>query len=162
MGTVAESLQEGREKASKFANGGKRSTRGGVRVGAGRKPNYLKRLGMEPLTAAKILANVDELEMWLGLLRDADRKIALDTLKYLTDRRDGKAKQAVELSGGAVIGHTVYRDPILANLSADELASLDSLTRKLALPSPDGPQNQKESKPAIPVIETVLDADSST
>ena len=37
--------------------------RGGKRPGTGRKPNYLKRLGMEPMTAAKILAHFNELDV---------------------------------------------------------------------------------------------------
>jgi hypothetical protein len=40
-------------------------------------------------------------------------------------------------------------DPKLAALSNEELAALDAISKKLALPAPDGPQNQIESKPAI-------------
>lgn len=123
--------------------------RGGKRPGAGRKPNYLKRLGMEPITAAKILANFDELDLWRGLLNHKNPGIKLQTLQYLTDRRDGKARQAVNVTGALVHAHTVYRDPKLAELSAEELDQLDLLTRKLALSSPDSPQNQIESNTAI-------------
>jgi hypothetical protein len=51
--------------------------------------------------------------------------------------------------------HVTYRDPLLAALSTEELAALDAITRKLALPAAttdaaqDGPQNQIESKPAL-------------
>ena len=47
--------------------------------------------------------------------------------------------------------HSAYRDPKLAALSAEELATLDALTKKLALPAPDGPQDQEpiDSNPAI-------------
>jgi hypothetical protein len=34
-----------------------RTGRGGRRPGAGRKPNYLKHLGIKPITAAEILAH---------------------------------------------------------------------------------------------------------
>jgi hypothetical protein len=34
----------------------KRKGRGGRRLGAGRKPNYLERLSLEPITAAEIVA----------------------------------------------------------------------------------------------------------
>jgi hypothetical protein len=70
-------------------------------------------------------------------------------LQYLTDRRDGKAKQAIEVNGGLLHAHTVYRDPKLAALSNEELQALDAISRKLALPAPDGPQNQIESNTAI-------------
>ena len=37
-----------------------------------------------------------ELEVWLGLILDAkDKRLRLDTMKYLTDRRDGKPAQGV-------------------------------------------------------------------
>jgi hypothetical protein len=131
--------------------------RGGKRPGAGRKPNYLKRLGIKAITAAELLAHVDEPELWKGLLTHKSPDVRLRTLQYLTDRRDGKAKQAVEVSGGLLHAHTAYRDPKLAALSQEELQALDALTRKLALPAPDGPQNQIESKPAIEATEVESD-----
>ena len=127
--------------------------RGGKRPGAGRKPNYLKRLGIKAITAAEILAHHDEPELWKGLLTHKSPDVRLRTLQYLTDRRDGKAKQAVEVSGGLLHAHTAYRDPKLAALSQEELISLDALTKKLALPSPDASQNQIESKPDFEAIE---------
>ncbi len=130
-----------------------RSRRGGRRSGAGRKPNYLKRLGIKAITAAEILAHHDEPDLWAGLLNHKSPDIRLRTLQYLVDRRDGKAKQAVQVSGGLLHAHTVYRDPLLAALSPEELKALDGLTRKLALPAPDGPHNQIESKPAVEMID---------
>ena len=123
--------------------------RGGKRPGAGRKPNYLKRLGIKAITAAEILAHFQEIDLWRGLLTHKSAAIRLQTLQYLTDRRDGRPKQAVDVSGGILHAHTVYRDPLLAALSSEELKALDALSRKLALPAPDTPHNQIESKPAI-------------
>ena len=125
-----------------------------------RKPNYLKRLSSKALTAAEVLAHHDEPELWEGLLNHESPDIRLRTLQYLTDRRDGKARQAINVSGGLVHAHTAYRDPKLAALSQEELEVLDALTRKLALPappaaSPDGPQNQIESNTAIEDAEVV-------
>lgn len=51
--------------------------------------------------------------------------------------------------------HTVYRNPVLASLSQEELAQLDALTRKLAAPAQDAPHNQIESEPAIEAVEVV-------
>jgi len=123
--------------------------RGGKRPGAGRKPDYLKRLGITPMKAAEILAHHDEPKLWSGLLNSKSEDVRFRTLSYLTDRRDGKPKQQVDVSGGLMHAHTVYRDPRLANLSAEELASLDSLTRKLLATAQDGPHNQIESNTAI-------------
>lgn len=134
-----------------------RSRRGGRRSGAGRKPNYLKRLGIKAITAAEILAHHNEPDLWAGLLNHRSPDIRLRTLQYLVDRRDGKAKQAVQVSGGLLHAHTAYRDPLLAALSPEELKALDGLTRKLALPAPDSPHNQIESKPAIEAIDVVSD-----
>jgi hypothetical protein len=41
------------------------------------------------------------------------------------------------------------RHPQSAWLTSEESAALQSITRKLAEPSPDGPRNQKESNRAI-------------
>jgi hypothetical protein len=136
-----------------------RAGRGGKRPGAGRKPNYLKRLGIKAITAAEILAHHNEPELWAGLLRHKSPDIRLRTIQYLTDRRDGKPKQAVAVSGGILHAHTAYRDPLLAGLSDEELQALNSLSRKLALPSPDGPHNQIESDTAIVAEE--VDSDPS-
>jgi hypothetical protein len=45
--------------------------------------------------AEEILAGVDEAAVWRELVSAGDLRIRLDALKYLTDRRDGKAPQAV-------------------------------------------------------------------
>ena len=37
------------------------------------------------------------------------------------------------MSGGIVHGHTVYRNPVLAALSEEELTQLDAITQKLAV-----------------------------
>jgi hypothetical protein len=134
--------------------------RGGKRPGAGRKPNYFKRLGIKAITAAEILAHHDEPELWKGLITHKSPDIRLRTMQYLTDRRDGKAKQAVEVSGGLLHAHTAYRDPKIAALSAEELTALDALTKKLALPAPDTSQNQIESNTAIEDAEVVADCEN--
>ncbi len=130
-----------------------KSKRGGKRIGAGRKPNYLKRLGIKAITAAEILAHVDEPELWQGLLTHKSPDVRLRTLQYLTDRRDGKPRQAVDVSGGILHAHTTYRNPQLAALSPEELTALDALTKKLALPAPDTPYNQTKSDAATNAID---------
>jgi hypothetical protein len=87
--------------------------------------------------------------MWEWLLRHARPDLRFKALSYLTDRRDGKPKQAVEVSGELAHSQVPYRDPRLANLSPEELQTLDSLTRKLAAPAQDGLHNQIESNTAI-------------
>ena len=122
--------------------------RGGKRAGAGRKPDYFKRLGITPVNAAQILARYDEPKLWDWLLKHSAAPYRFKALQYLTDRRDGRPKQAVELTGALTHTQAPYRDPRLANLSPEELANLDSLTRKLATTAQDGPHNQIESNTA--------------
>ena len=50
--------------------------------------------------ATDILSAVDEVALWQGLLWSENQKIRLEALKYLTDRRDGKAPQSVTLNSG--------------------------------------------------------------
>ena len=56
-------------------NGGHRG-RGGKRPGAGRKPDYLKRLGITPMKAAEILADHDEPNLWSGLLNSKSEDVS--------------------------------------------------------------------------------------
>ena len=75
-------------------------THGGKRPGAGRKPLKLARTGkdLRKVQAEEILAAIDESKFWTDLLSAADLRIRLETGKYLTDRRDGKAPQAMQLT----------------------------------------------------------------
>src|SRR2546428_4165058 len=72
-------------------------THSGKRTGADRKPGA-RALVMRP-KAEGILATVNEEKIWQRLMRSRNHRIVLDTMKYLTDRRDGKAVQAMEVSG---------------------------------------------------------------
>lgn len=74
--------------------------RGGVRPGAGRKPKPL--VPLRKAMAEEILSSVDEVGLWAQLLNSDDPRIRLDCLKYLTDRRDGKAPQTVPSEGPGV------------------------------------------------------------
>lgn len=67
---------------------------GGKRKGAGRKPNYVKRIGVAPITAAKLLALVDEEKFILNLLHDRSADVRLRTWTTLREHRDGKPRQA--------------------------------------------------------------------
>lgn len=105
---------------------------GGKRAGAGRPKTKLSRT-VEPLkkaTAEEILASIDETAFWQDLLwattvvsvkvlgEDSyqeitipDRKIRIDAGKYLTNRRDGMPKQAIENehSGSILMQHSIPR-----------------------------------------------------
>ncbi len=47
--------------------------------------------------AADILATVDELKLWHSHLLSSDPKVAFSALQYLTDQRDGRAKQSSDV-----------------------------------------------------------------
>lgn len=84
-------------KESKESN----SERGGKRAGSGRKPSTIKgivkRLPKE--SAALILDEIKANKKWVDLANSEDERIVLEVLKYLTDRANGKARQAVEVTG---------------------------------------------------------------
>jgi hypothetical protein len=73
---------------------------GGKRAGAGRKPGA--RALVTRCKAEAVLATVNEEKIWRRLMRSRNHRIVLDSMKYLTDRRDGKPVQAVSatLGGG--------------------------------------------------------------
>lgn len=74
---------------------------GGKRQGAGRKPSTIKGLTakLPKETAHLILDTIRANQKWVSLADSDDERIVLETLKYLTDRAHGKARQSVEHSG---------------------------------------------------------------
>jgi hypothetical protein len=64
---------------------------------------------------------------------------------YLTDRRDGKSKQAVEVEGRIAHAHVAYRDPSLAGLTEEGLRALSAVLLKLAVGLPESPHIQTQS-----------------
>jgi len=66
---------------------------------------------------------------------------------YLTDRRDGTPKQAVEVEGKITHAHVAYRDPRLAGLTDEEFRALSAVLPDLAIGLPDTPHIQTQSVP---------------
>src|SRR5499425_3537189 len=116
---VAPALQKPQSEQSK-------PKRGGKRPGAGRKPNYAKRLlsGVKPLTAAEALEGIDVKAVVHDLLKHGSRAVKLQTLTVLWDRIYGRPKQDVAVSGGLAHVHT--RDPLLVALPKEALRSARS------------------------------------
>jgi predicted transcriptional regulator len=75
--------------------------------------------GLKPATAAEILERADERRIWYRLLHSEDEAIALRTVMYLTDRRDGRAAQQINVTS---LGLTV---------SADDVAEARAIVREL-------------------------------
>ena len=125
---------------------------GGKRPGAGRKPNLAKRLlkGFSKEAIAEAVSNIDCGAVLVGLLKSKRELTRLEALIFIRDLLVGRPAQNVQIAGSMLHGH-IWRP--LAHLSDEEMAMLDKLTKKLSAPfsnaSPDAPQNQIESKPAI-------------
>lgn len=125
------------------------------RPGAGRKPNLAKRLleGFSHHAIAEAVAAVNCGAAIVGLLKSTREKTRLETLAFVRDTLIGRAAQNLQLSGGVFHAPTVWRP--LVSLTDEEVSYLDVITKKLTAPvsnaSPDGPQNQIESQPAIEV-----------
>src|SRR5215472_18101749 len=79
---------------------------GGRRPGAGRRPRdldkWIKARGLKPATAAEILERADERAIWYRLLHSADESIVLRAITYLTDRRDGRPAQQINVTSTSV------------------------------------------------------------
>lgn len=76
-----------------------KSRRGGARPGAGRKPRKSAAArGITPATAAEILERKGERSIWYRLLDSPDDSIVLRAMVYLTDRRDGRPAQQVNIT----------------------------------------------------------------
>jgi hypothetical protein len=128
--------------------------RGGKRAGAGRKPNLAKRLlrGFSREALAEAASTIDCGAVLVGLLKSKKEKTRMEALIFLRDTMIGRPAQNVQLSGGVLHAHTVWRP--LASLSDEEVRLLDGITKKLTAPAvsdapQDAHQNQIESKPAI-------------
>lgn len=83
---------------------------GGKREGAGRKAHGIKGLAkhLPQDIAGLVLVEIQAHKKWLQLANSTDEKIQLDTMKYLTDRAYGKAKQAIDLAAD-VSAEVVHR-----------------------------------------------------
>lgn len=69
-----------------------------TKVKSKHKPAPRRRKTLSRATAAEILATQDECKLSDRMLNCEDDRLALDALKYLTDRRDGKSRQAANPS----------------------------------------------------------------
>ena len=107
---------------------------GGKRAGAGRRPRdvekWITARGLKPAAAAEILERADERRIWYRLLHSEDENIVLRTIMYLTDRRDGRAAQQINITGA------------VAHFSSEEIGRVRGLVREL-------------SSGAAPVLEAV-------
>jgi hypothetical protein len=86
---------------------------GGRRRGAGRRPRdvdkWIAARGLKPASAAEILERADERRIWYRLLHSDDDAIVLRTAMYLTDRRDGRPAQQINVTS---LGVTITADEI--------------------------------------------------
>src|SRR5271157_420945 len=96
---------------------------GGRRSGAGRRPRdvekWIAARGLKPASAAEILERADERRIWYRLLHSDDDGIVLRTAMYLTDRRDGRPAQQINVTS---LGVTI---------TADEIAKAKEVIREL-------------------------------
>jgi len=74
--------------------------RGGKRPGAGRKASTIKGIAkkLPAETAELLLSEIKAHSKWIMLANSKDERIVLETVKYLTDRAYGRARQSVEAS----------------------------------------------------------------
>jgi hypothetical protein len=137
----------------------KADRRGGRRKGAGRKPNYLKRLGIPPISAAHILAHVDETKLILSLLDDKSAEVRLRTWVCLREMRDGKPRQAVGVYGAPVDSIAERLREGLAKKDSDIDARIKQLEAELGYtPKPKTIEGEVPANPAAQKIVNSLKA----
>lgn len=75
---------------------------GGKRANSGRKKGARTDVKARSI-AERVLSKINEEETWYWVIKTAkmryDTKTVADVMKYLTDRRDGKPRQAIEATG---------------------------------------------------------------
>jgi hypothetical protein len=113
--TAPENAPQGESVESK-------SKRGGRRPGAGRKPNLAKHLlrGFSREAIAQAVATVDVVAVIVGLLKSKRERTRVETLIFVRDTLTGRPAQNVQLSGGVLHAHAVWRP--LATLSDEEMS----------------------------------------
>ena len=81
------------------------------RITSRRKPSTIKGISKRlPRESAElILAEIKANSMWLVLAESKDERIRLETLKYLTDRAYGKARQSIEATSVGNLGVVLMR-----------------------------------------------------
>ena len=114
---MIETVAESREQHPR------RSGWGGKRAGAGRRPSdaakWIKARGLSPATAAELLERADERRIWYRLLHSQDDSVTLRAITYLTDRRDGKAAQQINVTSTSL------------TFSATEIARAREIVREI-------------------------------
>jgi hypothetical protein len=73
--------------------------KGGLRLGAGRKPKEITELKrkLQKNFAAAILTDGEESRLWREHLMSKDPRVSIDALKAMSEHKHGKAKQTLDL-----------------------------------------------------------------
>ena len=99
---------------------------GGKRPGAGRRPRdadkWIRARSLSPATAAEILERSDERRIWYRLLNSDDEGGVLRAITYLTDRRDGRPAQQINITGA------------VAHIPPEEIERARAVVRELTNP----------------------------
>jgi len=78
--------------------------------------------GLSPATAAEILDRSDERRIWYRLLNSDDEGVVLRAITYLTDRRDGRPAQQINITGA------------VAHIPPEEIERARAVVRELTNP----------------------------
>jgi hypothetical protein len=75
--------------------------------------------GIHPATAAEILSQLGERGLWRRLLNSEDDGVCLRALCYLTDKRDGRASQQINITSVGI------------NMTTSEIESARAIVREI-------------------------------
>lgn len=118
---------------------------GGKRNGAGRHKRdldlWMTARGIHPATAAEILANAGERRLWMRVLNSEDDGVVLRSLAYLTDKRDGRASQQINITSVGI------------NMTTSEIESARAIVREI--------MGDRQALPTVDVNACVVQGDLS-
>jgi hypothetical protein len=138
--------------------------RGGSRPSAGRPRKDMAQYlaaRVNPMTAAAILAIADERGKWMRLLRTDDDRVLLATMTFLTQMRDGKPAQRIDVTSQNI---TITADSVekaraivreVIGLPVAQVASAPADAPKLGAGTA-GAAEEAANSPALRPIENAL------
>jgi hypothetical protein len=94
--------RDAKAAAQAAAKAAKKKPRGGKRTGAGRKPDYARKFGLTPISAAAMLEHFDCVQVIGELLHSKSHDVRLRTLQYLWDRAHGKPTERSEITAAGL------------------------------------------------------------
>lgn len=104
---------------------------GGRPKGQTSKVLWAKARGLNPIYALEILGRYDEHRLWARALNSDDDRVMLQALVYLTDRRDGRPAQQINVTSQNI------------SISVDDVERARAIVREIRAGSALNPRHER-------------------